>query len=170
MGFTFASITSSSHRKQNLSYGCYQCRFFVVGKNTYVEKAFLVSKHFALVSYCFSKNVCMMSSLVVSDSVPPYGLQPIQLSCAWDSPGKNTGVGCHALLQGIFPTHGLNLGFLHCRQILYHLSHQEAQRCHSVSDSRSSPVWPVAQNKMTPVETLLGNYLLCIVTMAWTVF
>ena len=34
-----------------------------------------------------------------------------------DSPGKNTGVGCHALLQGIFPTQGLNLGFPHCKQI-----------------------------------------------------
>ena len=41
-----------------------------------------------------------------------------------DSPGKNTGVGCHALLQGIFPTQGSNPGLLHCRQILYHLSHQ----------------------------------------------
>jgi len=41
-----------------------------------------------------------------------------------DSPGKNTGMGCHALLQGIFPTQGLNTGLLHCRQILYCLSHQ----------------------------------------------
>ena len=41
-----------------------------------------------------------------------------------DSPGKNTGVGCHALLQGIFPTQKLNPGLLHWRQILYHLSHQ----------------------------------------------
>ena len=40
-----------------------------------------------------------------------------------DSPGKNTGVGCHALLQGIFPTQGSNPGFLHCRLVLYHLSH-----------------------------------------------
>ena len=38
-------------------------------------------------------------------------------------PGKNTGVGCHFLLQGIFPTQGLNLGLLHCTQTLYHLSH-----------------------------------------------
>ena len=37
------------------------------------------------------------------------------------SPGKNTRVGCHSLLQGIFPNQGLNLGLLHCRQILYHL-------------------------------------------------
>ena len=41
-----------------------------------------------------------------------------------DSPGKNTEVGCHALLQGIFPTQGSNPGLLHCRQILYQLSHQ----------------------------------------------
>ena len=40
-----------------------------------------------------------------------------------DSPGKNTRVGCHALLQGIFPTQGSNPGLLHCRWILYHLSH-----------------------------------------------
>ena len=37
---------------------------------------------------------------------------------------KNTGVGCHALLQGTFLTQGLNPGLPHCRQILYHLSHQ----------------------------------------------
>ena len=36
-----------------------------------------------------------------------------------DSPGKNTGVGCYVLLQGIFPTQGLNPGLLHCRWILY---------------------------------------------------
>ena len=41
-----------------------------------------------------------------------------------DSPGKNTGVGCHAPLQGIFPTQGSNPGLPHCWQILYHLSHQ----------------------------------------------
>ena len=44
-------------------------------------------------------------------------------SSVWDSPGKNTGVGCHALLQGILEE-GLNPGLLHCRHILYHLSHQ----------------------------------------------
>ena len=41
-----------------------------------------------------------------------------------DSPGKNTGIGCHALLQGIFPTQKSNPGLLHCRRVLYHLSHQ----------------------------------------------
>ena len=44
--------------------------------------------------------------------------------CPWDSPGKNTGVGSHSLLQGIFPTQSSKLGLLACREILYHLSHQ----------------------------------------------
>ena len=44
--------------------------------------------------------------------------------CPWDSLDKDTGVDCHLLLQGIFPTQGWNLGLLHCRQILYHLSYQ----------------------------------------------
>ena len=52
------------------------------------------------------------------DSSPP------GFSVHGDSPGKNTGVGCHALLQGIFPTQGLNPVFPHCRRIPYHLSHQ----------------------------------------------
>ena len=43
----------------------------------------------------------------------------LQVLCPWDSPGKNTGVGCHFFLQGIFPTQGSNPGLLHCRQILY---------------------------------------------------
>ena len=57
------------------------------------------------------------------NSLRPYGLQTIRLLCPWDSPGKNTGVGRHAFHQGIFPTQGLNPHLLHCRQILYPLSH-----------------------------------------------
>ena len=45
---------------------------------------------------------------VMFESVPSHGLQPTRLLCPRDSPGKNTGAGCHALLQGIFPTQGLN--------------------------------------------------------------
>ena len=54
----------------------------------------------------------------------PRGLEPTRLLCPWDSPGRNTGVGCHFLLQGIFPTQGSNVGLLHCRQTLWPLSHQ----------------------------------------------
>ena len=42
----------------------------------------------------------------------------------WDFQGKSTGVGCHFILQGIFPTQGSNPGLSHCRQTLYCLSHQ----------------------------------------------
>ena len=61
---------------------------------------------------------------VVSDSFPSRVLQAARLLCPWNSPGKNTGVGSHSLLQGIFPTQGLNPGILYCRQVLYCLSHQ----------------------------------------------
>ena len=61
--------------------------------------------------------VCV-SCLVMSDSLQPYGLQSARLLCPWNSPGKNTGVGCHSLLQRIFSTQGLNLGLPLCREIL----------------------------------------------------
>ena len=61
------------------------------------------------------------------------------LLCPWNSTGKNTREGHHSLLQGIFPTKGLNLGLLHCRQILYHLSHQGSHRT-TIVDSESCSV------------------------------
>ena len=60
---------------------------------------------------------------VVSDSLWPHGLLA-SLLCPRNSPGQNTGVVCHFLLQGIFATQGSNPGLSHCRQMLYHLSHQ----------------------------------------------
>ena len=50
----------------------------------------------------------------------------VPLSIHGDSPGSCTGAGCHALLQGIFQTQGLNPGFLLCRWVLYCLSHQRS--------------------------------------------
>ena len=67
---------------------------------------------------------------VVSDSLWPHGPQPTRLLCPWDSPGKNTGVGCHFLLQGVFLTQGWNPCLLHCWQILEH-------------GSQGSAWWPV---------------------------
>ena len=61
------------------------------------------------------------------------------MDCLWDSPGKNTGVCRHFLLQGIFPTQGLNLGVPHCKPILYHLSHQGSTRKHPCN---SAPITP----------------------------
>ena len=62
----------------------------------------------------------------MSNSLQHCGLQPTRLLCPWDSPSKNPGVGCHALLQGIILTQGLNLCLLYCRQILYCWATREA--------------------------------------------
>ena len=63
----------------------------------------------------------------MSNSVQPHGLQPARLLYPWDSPGKNPGYGCHALSPpGDLSTQGLNLGLLHCRQILYQRATREA--------------------------------------------
>ena len=66
----------------------------------------------------------VLSPSVVSNSLWPMDCSPPGSSVHGDSPGKNTGVGCHALLQGIFPTQKSNPGLPHCRWILYSLSHQ----------------------------------------------
>ena len=55
----------------------------------------------------------------MSDSLQPHGLYSPR-----NSPGQNSGVGSLSLLQGIFPIYGSNPGLLHCRQILYQLSHK----------------------------------------------
>ena len=51
---------------------------------------------------------CVRVCSVVSDFLQSHGLQPARLLCPWDFPGKNTGVGCHFLLQGSFLTRGMN--------------------------------------------------------------
>ena len=63
------------------------------------------------------------SCSVMSDSLQLRGLY-----CPWDSPGQNTGVGSLSLLQGIFPTQGSNPSCLHCRQVLYQMSHRGSPR------------------------------------------
>ena len=70
---------------------------------------------------------CAVLSLsVMSDSCDPMDFNPPGSSVLGDSPGKNTGVDCHAFLQGFFPNQELNPGLPYCRWILYHLSHQRS--------------------------------------------
>ena len=77
--------------------------------------------------WSWSKLLCLVaqSCLTLWD---PMECSPPGSSIHGNSPGKNIGMGCHALLQGIFPTQGLNPGLLHCRWILYCLSHQGSPR------------------------------------------
>ena len=74
--------------------------------------------------YCLVSSLHACVSSVMSDSLRTYGLAATGLLWPWDSPGKNTGVGCHFHLQGIVPTQESNPGLLHCRQILYRLSYK----------------------------------------------
>ena len=55
----------------------------------------------------------VLNCSVVSNSLRPHGLSPARLLYPWNFPGNNTGVGCHFLLQGIFPAQGSNARFLH---------------------------------------------------------
>ena len=89
---------------------------------------------------------------VISNSFRPHKMQPAKLLCPWHSPGKNIGVGCHFLLQGIFPTQGSNpylLWLLHCRQILYSLSHRG-----------SSPFWSCAKFQVLRLRLFLSLSIL----------
>ena len=70
-----------------------------------------------------TKTTCVLSCSAVSDFLLAHGLYPARLLCPWHFSGKNTGVGCQLLLQGIFPTQELNPGLPLCRQILYQLSY-----------------------------------------------
>ena len=71
---------------------------------------------------CLAAQSCLILCLPVDCSPPGF-------STHGDSPGKNTRLSCHTLLQGIFPTQASNPGLLHCREIFFnHLSHQGSPR------------------------------------------
>ena len=65
-----------------------------------------------------SKIFCDLSPTVMEIKINKWDLIKLRF------PGKNTGVGCHSLFQGIFSPHGSNLTLPYCREILYHLSYQ----------------------------------------------
>ena len=95
----------------------------------------------------FNMHACSVTS-VMSDSLRSYGPWPTRLLCPWHSPGKNTGVGCHVLLQGNFLIQELNpclLNLLHCRQIPYPVS------------QLGSPIFNIIKDK---TEENLNSYLL----------
>ena len=81
--------------------------------------------------FCKILNIKLPCVCVLSCFSPVWHLVTLwtvvrQAFCLWDSPGKNTGVGCHFLLQGIFPTQGLKLHLLwllHWEAVLYHKHH-----------------------------------------------
>ena len=105
----------------------------------YISKTylFMTTEVHRFIPHCFAKldkpsfvhkHSSMGTCVLVAQSCPTL-CDPMDCSppgfCPWNSPGKNTGVDCHPLLQRKFPTQGLNPGLLHCRQILYRLSYKE---------------------------------------------
>ena len=87
---------------------------------------------------------CSESHSVVSNSLWLHGLYS-----AWNSPGQNTGVGSLSLLQGFFPTQGLNPCLLHCRRILYQLNH------------KGSPGISQSLLKFMSTEPVMSHLILC---------
>ena len=90
--------------------------------------------------------------VIVSDSLRLHGLySPL------NSPGQKTGVGSLSLLQGIFPTQGLNPGLLHCRQILYQLSHKGSP---SILESVAYPFsrWSSWPRNRTGISCIAGRF------------
>ena len=123
--------------------------------------------------------ICMYESESESRSVVSDSLRPQGLYSLWNSPGQKTGVGSCSLLQGIFPTQGLNASLPHCRHILYQLSHQGSPRIMEwvghLFSSRSSqprnrfsfldpfPLWVV-------LTFLLPAQIPLLKSVSWTIF
>ena len=107
----------------------------------------------------------LQSCSVMSDSLRPHGLYS-----PWRSPGRNTGVGSCSLLQGIFPTQVSNPGLLHCRWILYWLSHFMKIRCCKMAHQSVCNKYLLQGSKQshnpTSVEGLICWYYLQSATVA----
>ena len=86
------------------------------------------AEEFCPLNTCITHGCFLLCIIVESESesrsVVSNSLQSHGLYSPWNSPGQNTGVGISSLLQGIFPTQGLNPGLPHCRRILYQWSYQ----------------------------------------------
>ena len=94
-------------------------------KSTHIRALKCIYMYWNLL-YTLVSLKCCVSCSVVSNSLQPPWTVATGLLCSWDFPDKNTGMGCHFLLQGIFPTQGLNPRLSHCRWILYRLNYKGA--------------------------------------------
>ena len=139
--FIVFSLTFKSliHLEFIFMYGISKCSSFIFfTSNCLVFPAPLIeeivfSPLYILNSFVKNKvSVCLIAQSCLT-LCNPMECSPPGSSVHGDSPGKNTGVGCHTLLQGIFSTQRLNTGLPHCRWIIYHLSHQRSARYPQVS-------------------------------------
>ena len=114
---------------------CVPILYVLYSEHIFAFSIFFLKLNIVDVQYCVSFRYTQQGDLVTHmkvkvlvtqlclPSVTPWTVAA-RLLYSWNSPGKNTGVSYHFFLQGIFPIQGSNLGLLHCRQILDHLSHQ----------------------------------------------
>ena len=100
-----------------------------------------------------------VSCRVVSISLLPCGLLPARLLSPWNFPGKSTGVSCHFLHQGIFPTEGLNLGLLHGRQILYQLTLEKPRKLNTMIHIKKKKKNTLGQSGVYSRNPRLVQYL-----------
>ena len=117
----FNSFTQAKRKKKELGlvfislFSLSTCNFSTSHTN-YISKIHFTSIHFFTSSHLQKKVKALVAQLCPTLSSP--------MDCS--PPGKNTGVGIHSLLQGMFQTQGSKVGSLHCRQILFCLSHQKS--------------------------------------------
>ena len=121
--------------------------FYINGK---ANKFVITGKHFTWIYRNIQKTLnCFTMNRINFQNFPwtwkSNSLRPHWLYSPWNSPGQNTGVGSHSLLQGIFPTQGLNPGLQHCRWILYQLSHQEIwiSKSKLISENNWFSIWSI---------------------------
>ena len=120
------SSGGSSRPRGQTQVSCIAGRFFTIWATRETSRlSLLFSSSILETSYSV---LHVLNCSVLSDSLWPMDCSLPGFSVHGDSSGKNTEVGCHALLQGIFLAQGLNQGLPHCKQILYHLSHQGSPR------------------------------------------
>ena len=93
----------------------------------------LVHSRHLCCALCAGVCVCVFGHFGRVRLCVTHGPQPARLLCPWDSPGKNTGVGYHTFLQGIFPVQGSNPCLPNCRRVLYLLSHLGSPLCEELS-------------------------------------
>ena len=119
VSFCHPELQEGKSHSGNFSFGGFCLLFILLIGIQFIYNIMLVSGVYHSDSDILHRNmnmkkyVCMyLSSSVHAQSCltlfRPNRLQPTRLLCPWDFPGKNTGVGCHFLLQGIFPTQGSN--------------------------------------------------------------
>ena len=120
--------------------------------------------------YCLHGCSCLAMKLCLT-LLWPHGLQPARLLCPWDSPGKNTGAGCHFLPQGIFLTQGLNPGSptLQADSLPSEPPGKHTCQCYSINMSHLlSPLWPQVHSPhlylySCPAKRFIHSFILLLV-------